>query len=171
AYGRWLPRVDRVLLRPAVAGAAFDQATRGRGCVGARNRSRGDDRRTRGARRAGWRRGGGVGTATAAHSAGARAPRNRRPVPTAGARASCSGAERRRVGRARRVGTSPARARSGDGEPAGSRLRRRDDGRRGAHESLVTRSQPTEASALPVIADRTRARPARRRDRARAETT
>src|SRR5215467_13860585 len=60
AAGRRLPRVDRVLLRPAAARAAFDQAVRGHGGLGAGHRRRGDDRRARRAGRAGRERGRGA---------------------------------------------------------------------------------------------------------------
>ena len=72
--------------------------------------------------------------------------------------------DRRRAGPARRLRARPARARPGEGQPAAAR-RHRASRTAGA---LDARQGPPQAGALHLLADRPRARTARRGDRGRA---
>ena len=153
-----LPRLPRVLLRPDVHRAAFDEADRGLHRLGPRDRPRDDDRHHP---RAGSARGLSGQLRTGALS-GDGHPRHRRRGPPARGRGGARGRDGRRARLAGGLGARPSRARPGQGEPAAARLRRAapPEG-----VGVDPREEPPPPRPVHLLTDRARARPARRRDR------
>ena len=160
-----LPRLPRVLLRPADPRAALDEADRGLRPVGARGRGGVADPRGRGGAHALGERGGRPRDVRACALPRARDPRRPRQLPDARA---CERGRRADRWHARDHGgrrSPPASATSGAGERPAEGLRRLGRAAGAEGEDLDAGAQPAAARALRLVADRARARPARRRDR------
>ena len=141
------------------------QPRRRRG-VGARHdrRHHGQGRRLGGAG-AGTHRGHGGRDVSQHQVPRARRARRRRHVPTGGARAGARRADRRRARRAGRCRSLPHGARAGPIEPDRQGLRRSMEEPDHEADNVDEGDVTAPASAVPLVADRARPRPARRRHR------
>ena len=170
-WGKWnrhywvehYERLPRVLLLAVLHRAALDEAARGRGRLGARDRRRDAGRDPARAARSRTRR------ACASSCArdplpGARDPRERRRHPALRLRARLAELAGGALIDPRGLGPLPARARPGQGQPAPARLRRAG----AAAAQLGARQVAPQARPLHLLADRARPRAARRGDRRRA---
>ena len=179
-HGRGLGEVQPPLLAPGLPRASSSSSSR------SSSRSRTPRSRSRTASPGGWRR-----TRRRSHSPtrrrrsrgaaprrlgalcrrvslpGPRRPRRAGRLPDARARGGRRRSDRGHARRLRGRGPHPPGASSREGEPADPRLRRVT--RKEIAVSTWTRgAQPATAGALRLLADRARARAARRRDRPRA---
>ena len=155
-----LRRLPVLLLLADLHRAALDQADRGLRRLGSADHSGDADRNAR----RHVRRGDRAGARRARPLSGPGDPRPRGRDPLAGVGRHACRADGRRHGQARGLRARAACPRPGEGQPAPARFRLA----RAAGRPLGARPVTPQAGAVHLVADRARARPARRRDRRRA---